>query len=100
GVLIVTGGSRGIGAATARLAARSGWAVCLTYVERAKEADAVVRDIREAGGSALAVRADVSSERDVTALFAMAHERLGPVTGLVNNAAITGGASTVENITA
>ena len=87
-VTVVTGGSRGIGAATARLAAARGDAVCVNYQRDAAAAAAVVRAIEAAGGTALAVQADVASEPDVVRLFAETDARLGPVTALVNNAGI------------
>jgi len=86
-VLIITGASRGIGAATAQLAARRGFAVCVNYLrERAKAAE-VVQLIGQENGHALAVQADISSEPDVVRLFETAERELGPVTALVNNAA-------------
>jgi NAD(P)-dependent dehydrogenase (short-subunit alcohol dehydrogenase family) len=85
-VLIVTGGSRGIGAATARLAAERGYAVCVNYVSNRKAADAVVADIERGGGKAIAVAADVASEPDVVRLFETVDKSLGRVTALVNNA--------------
>ncbi len=88
--LIVTGGGRGIGAATARLAAEHGWDVCVGYRADADAADRVVADCRERGRQAIAVRADVSVEADVEALFDKAARQLGPVTGLVNNAGMVG----------
>ncbi|MEA2623601.1 MAG: hypothetical protein QOH61_2511 [Chloroflexota bacterium] len=91
GTLVVTGGSRGIGAAVARLAAEQGYAVCFSYQENEAAAQAVVDAIESAGGRALAVRGDGSKEADVVDLFERATDRLGPVTGLVNNAGITGG---------
>jgi NAD(P)-dependent dehydrogenase (short-subunit alcohol dehydrogenase family) len=90
GGLIVTGGSRGIGAATARLAARRGYRVCLGYVRDAEAAASVVAGIEGEGGTAIAVRADVGSETDVTTLFRTAEAKLGPLCALVNNAGITG----------
>jgi NAD(P)-dependent dehydrogenase (short-subunit alcohol dehydrogenase family) len=87
GTLIVTGGGRGIGAATARLAAQRGYAVCVSYLRDEKAAAKVVAEIEAAGGKALAVQGDVASEADVARLFAAA-QQLGPVTGLVNNAGI------------
>lgn len=90
-VLIVTGGSRGIGAATARLAAAQGWRVVLTYRARAEEAQGVVDRIRADGGQAIAIQAEVASESDVRRVFSAAEEAFGPVTGLVNNAGIDGG---------
>lgn len=86
-VLIVTGGSRGIGAATARLGAERGYAVCVNYLTAAREADALVAGIAGAGGRAMAVRADVSVEADVLALFDAA-DRMGRLAGLVNNAGV------------
>jgi NAD(P)-dependent dehydrogenase (short-subunit alcohol dehydrogenase family) len=88
GVLLVTGASRGIGAATARLAARRGYAVCVNYLRNRPAADAVVADIERAGGRALAVAADVGVEQDVMRLFEHVDSALGPVTALVNNAGI------------
>ncbi|WP_026185986.1 SDR family oxidoreductase [Thioalkalivibrio thiocyanodenitrificans] len=87
-ILIVTGGSRGIGAATARLAAKEGYTVCLTYLRSREAADAVVRDIAEAGGRAMSIAADVSREADVVRLFEHVDSDLGPVSALVNNAGI------------
>jgi NAD(P)-dependent dehydrogenase (short-subunit alcohol dehydrogenase family) len=89
GVLIVTGGSRGIGAALCELAAERGYDVVVNYSGDAAPAEDVVARVQAHGRKALAFRADVSSEDDVRALFDAAAE-LGPVTGLVNNAAITG----------
>jgi NAD(P)-dependent dehydrogenase (short-subunit alcohol dehydrogenase family) len=88
GTLIVTGASRDIGAATARLAARRGYAVCVNYHTREDAAAAVVQEIERDGGRAVAVRADVSTEADVTRLFETADRELGPLTALVNNAGI------------
>jgi NAD(P)-dependent dehydrogenase (short-subunit alcohol dehydrogenase family) len=87
-VAIVTGASRGIGAATALLAARQGWAVAVNYAHRADAADAVVRQIRDMGGQALAVRGDVAVESDVVALFETVDRELGRITALVNNAGV------------
>jgi len=98
GLLIITGGSRGIGAATARLAAQRGWDVCVNY--RADEAAArqVVEDCRTAGVRALAVAGDVAAEADVTRLFDTAQAEFGPVRGLVNNAGIVAPRSTVADL--
>jgi NAD(P)-dependent dehydrogenase (short-subunit alcohol dehydrogenase family) len=90
GTLIVTGASRGIGAATARLAGARGWAVAVNYRSGRAEADAVVNEIARAGGRALAITGDVAEEKDVLALFETAARELGPIAGLVNNAGITG----------
>jgi len=87
-VIVVTGGSRGIGAATARLAGERGYTVCVNYRQNRAAADEVVASIAAAGGTALAVGADVASEPDVVRLFETADARLGPVAALVNNAGI------------
>ncbi len=87
-VILITGGSRGIGAATARLAARRGYAVCISYRRNEQAADAVVADIERSGGTAVAVCADVASEADVVRLFATLDRELGTIDGLVNNAGI------------
>jgi len=88
GTAIITGGSRGIGAVTARLAAERGYAVCVNYRRSRAAAEAVVDAIRAGGGSALAVAADVAREPDVERLFHAAADALGPITALVNNAGI------------
>lgn len=88
--MIVTGGGRGIGAATARLAAGRGYAVCVNYLTNAEAADAVVRDIESAGGRAIAVQANVAAEAEVERLFEIVDRDLGPVTALVNNAGLAG----------
>jgi len=87
-VLLVTGGSRGIGAAVARLAAARGYAVCVNYRSRQDAADAVVADIVSAGGRGVAIQGDVAVETDVVRLFETCDRALGPVTALVNNAGI------------
>ncbi|MEO6919395.1 MAG: SDR family oxidoreductase [Collimonas sp.] len=87
-VMIITGGSRGIGAATAHLAAARGYAVCVNYVHNRSAAESVVAAIRSAGGEALAVAGDVASESDVMTLFQTVDNQLGTVTALVNNAGI------------
>ena len=87
-ILLVTGGSRGIGAATARLASARGYAACLSYRSNAAAAGTVVADIERAGGEALAVAADVAQEADVLRLFETVDARLGRLTALVNNAGI------------
>lgn len=86
-VLIVTGGSGGIGAATARLASERGYAVCISYVRQREKAEALVSAMQSHGCRALAVQADVSSETDVIRLFESTDRELGRVTALVNNAA-------------
>ena len=87
GAMVVTGGGRGIGAATARLAGSRGYAVCVNYLRDAASAAAVVRDIEAAGGRGLAVQGDVAIEADVLRLFDAA-AGLGAITALVNNAGI------------
>jgi NAD(P)-dependent dehydrogenase (short-subunit alcohol dehydrogenase family) len=87
-VILVTGASRGIGAATARLAATRGYAVAVNYRSNRDAADAVVGEIERLGGRALAIQADVSREADVCRLFAEIDRDLGPIAALVNNAAI------------
>ena len=94
--LIVTGAGRGIGAATAALAARNGYRVCVNYVSNDAAAAQVVRAIREQGGDAVAVKADVSDPHQVTRLFDEAQEQLGPVTHLVNNAGVPGRIGRIE----
>ena len=86
-VLIVTGASRGIGAATALLAASRGYSVCINYRSDAAAANEVVSGIVQSGGAAVAVKADVSSEREVIDLFERTDRELGPLDALVNNAA-------------
>ena len=85
--LIVTGASRGIGAAVARAAARQGWAVGVHYRSQPDEAQVIAREIRDAGGVAVALRADMRREEDIVAMFAEADRQLPPIGCLVNNAA-------------
>ncbi len=90
-IALVTGGSRGIGAATAVLAARQGWAVAVNYARNAEAAQTVVRQITAAGGTAIAVQGDVAVEADVVAMFAAVDEQLGHrgrLGALVNNAGV------------
>ena len=98
--LLVTGGSRGIGAETARLAAERGYAVCVNYRRNRAAADAVVGAITAAGGTALAVGADVANEDDVIRLFETVDSQLGPVAVLVNNAGILERQTRVEHLEA
>ncbi len=100
GTLIVTGGSRGIGAAVSRLAAARGYAVVVNFVADEKAAGSLVEDIRSRGGRATAVRGDVARESDVVSLFEQASRWFAPIEALVNNAGITGGFSRVESVTA
>ena len=87
-VCMVTGASRGIGAATARLAAGRGYAVCVNYRTNRDAADRVVADCQLVGAKAVAVQADVAVDADVVRLFETTDRELGPVTALVNNAGI------------
>jgi NAD(P)-dependent dehydrogenase (short-subunit alcohol dehydrogenase family) len=100
GTLIVTGGSRGIGAAIAKLAGARGFSVAVNYASGGADANAVVEHIVSAGGRACAMQADVAREEDVVRLFATSERELGPIKALVNNAAITGGFSRVESVNA
>ena len=99
-VLLVTGGGRGIGAATARLAAKRGYAICVNYLRDKGAAESVVQDIRSDGGSAIAVAGDVSVERDVLHLFDACDRSLGPLAALVNNAGIVATRARVDAIDA
>ena len=100
GIVIITGGGRGIGAATAKLAAVQGYAVCVNYRANAAAADAVVAGITGAGGRAIAVQADVAIEADVVRLFETCDARLGRLTALVNNAGILETQMRVEDMDA
>jgi len=97
--LIVTGASRGIGAAISLRAARSDYQIAVNYTQDERAAAQVVGQIRQSGGNAIPLRADVSNESEVTRLFQEAEERLGPIYGLVNNAGITGGFARVDETT-
>ena len=87
-VLIITGASRGIGAATARLAADAGYAICVNYRQNGEAAERVVADLEAKGASAMAVQADVSIEAEVVRLFETVDAKLGRLSALVNNAGI------------
>ena len=87
-LVLITGGSRGIGAATALSAARKGYAVAVNYAANALAADEVVREIRAAGGTAISVQADVAHEDEVMAMFEKVDTQLGRLTALVNNAGV------------
>lgn len=100
GTLIVTGASRGIGAAVARLAGERGWAVAVNYATGEAEAKQVAAEIVTRAGRALAIGADVAQEDQIVQMFETAERELGPIKGLVNNAAITGGFARVESVTA
>ena len=99
-IVLITGASRGIGAATARLAAQRGYSVCVNYLNNRAAADAIVQEIISHAGIAIAVQADVSIEEDVVRLFKAVDESLGPVTALVNNVGIIERQTRVENMDA
>ena len=99
-VLVVTGGSRGIGAQVALLGARQGYKVCVNYARNKKAAQEVVDSIREGGGEAIMAHADVAEETDVKAMFRLVDQELGPVTALVNNAGIIDQSGKVADMTA
>ena len=96
--LLITGASRGIGAATALLAAQQGWQVAVNYAANSLAADAVVRQIRAAGGVAIAVQADVGDEAQVLRLFETVDAKLGRLDGLVNNAGVVDVAQRVDEM--
>jgi NAD(P)-dependent dehydrogenase (short-subunit alcohol dehydrogenase family) len=98
-VMIVTGGSQGIGAAVARLAGARGFSVALTYQSNRALAEAVAADITALGGQAIAVRAEMADEAAILALFRVVDETFGPVTVLVNNAGGPGPTCTLDDIT-
>ncbi len=98
GTLVVTGASRGIGAAIAMLAGERGYAVAVNFATGQAEANNVVARIVAAGGRALAIHADVAHEHEIIRLFETAERELGPIKALVNNAAITGGFARVEDV--
>lgn len=98
--MVITGASRGIGAATARLAAERGHDVCVNFRTNEAAAAAVVADVRAAGRRAIAVQADVASEPDVVRLFETVDATVGVVAGLVNNAGILEGQTRVEHMDA
>ena len=99
-VMIVTGGSQGIGEAIARLAAERGYAAALTYQSNRAMADKVAADITAAGGTAIAIQAEMASEESILALYREVDSRLGPITALVNNAGTPGPMGTIDAITA
>ena len=87
-IVLVTGGSRGIGAATSKILAKQNYAVCVNYISNEIEANKVVAEIKKEGGIAIAVQSDVSKEEDVIRLFNTIDSSLGTITHLVNNAGI------------
>jgi NAD(P)-dependent dehydrogenase (short-subunit alcohol dehydrogenase family) len=98
-VLLVTGGSRGIGAATALAAAQAGYAVAVNYQSNSLAADEVVRSIRDSGGQAMALQADVSREDEVMAMFGRIDAKWGHLAALVNNAGVVDVSSRVDGMT-
>jgi NAD(P)-dependent dehydrogenase (short-subunit alcohol dehydrogenase family) len=100
GTLVVTGASRGIGAAIAKLAAGRGFSVAVNFSTGSAEAEAIARQIIATSGRACTIQADVAREEDIVRLFETAERELGPIKALVNNAAITGGFSRVDSVSA
>jgi NAD(P)-dependent dehydrogenase (short-subunit alcohol dehydrogenase family) len=98
-VLLITGGSRGIGAATALLAATQGYRICINYLSDHHSAEGICSDVRALGADAFTVQADVSNEDEIFRLFARIDAELGPLTHLVNNAATIAQSSRVETMT-
>ncbi|MGN6141975.1 MAG: SDR family NAD(P)-dependent oxidoreductase, partial [Mesorhizobium sp.] len=96
--LLVTGGSRGIGAEVVRMAAARGWRVAFSYVSNKVAADALVREVEVAGGEAFAVQADVGSEADIVRSFEAVDSRFGRLDGLVNNAGVVDAKARVEEM--
>lgn len=99
GTVIVTGASRGIGAAVAKLVGAHGYAVAVNFVRQEEAAHDVARAIVSATGRAVAIQGDVAREEDVLRLFATTERELGPIVGLVNNAGVTGGFAQVDAVT-
>ena len=100
GTLLVTGGSRGIGASVARIAAGRGWRVAVNYAENEAAAEALVSEIRDASGEAIAIRGDVGVEADVVRLFEAVDRAYGPLDALVNNAGVVARKGRVEDMDA
>ena len=97
-VLLITGGSRGIGAATALMAAQDGWAVAVNYASNQAAAEQVVQSIRDAGEQAIAVQGDVADEAQILRMFAKVDQQLGRISGLVNNAGVVDVTARVEDM--
>ncbi|MFS0825682.1 SDR family oxidoreductase [Pseudomonas phoenicis] len=97
-VMLITGGSRGIGAASALMAIEQGYAVCINFLHDASAADLLCRKLQALGGNAIAVQADVGTESDVERLFSKIDDCLGRLTALVNSAGTVGHASRLENM--
>ena len=99
-VALVTGGSAGIGAATARLLAKTGYTVGINFRSHKEDAERLADEVTRAGAKAIAIQADVASESDILRMFDTVDRELGPVSALVNNAGITGGYARVEEVSA
>ena len=97
-VLLVTGGSRGIGAAVCRLAARQGWDVAVNYAANRAAADAIVSDVKTEGGNAIAIKGDVGSAQDIVSMFQAVDRHFGRLDGLVNNAGIVDAKQRVDEM--
>ena len=96
--IVITGGSRGIGAAAARLAGKRGWSVALSYIGNEKAASETVAAVKAAGGKAIAVKCDYAVEGDIVALFDKAVAAFGPIDGVVNNAGIVGSTAALADM--
>ena len=99
-VVLITGGSRGIGASTAILAAKAGWDVCITYRSRSSEADNVINEIKKCGMKAISIKADIGIEEDIFSLFEKIDSEFGQLDALVNNAGIIAHKSTLVDMSA
>ena len=98
GILMVTGGGRGIGAETSLLAAKAGWDICINYRDNSARADEIVGKVTDLGRRAIAVHADIAKEADVVRLFETCDEELGRVGGLVNSAGVLGPLTRIDEI--